>query len=575
MSEKNDKFAGGEKPEDEPAGHASGDQEKADEPRADRPGGGEAPEPEIIDAEPVEVAPLVRATQDFFAARSVDLFRIMRNWVGLLGTVMFATSFVTFLFFFVIELIAGEVHPYLGLFHFLVLPPVTVFGLLLMGVGYLIERRKKRRALATGEIWAPLDIRSTRVRQRLMLTTGGMSAFMIFALAAGGYRAYEFTESTEFCGEVCHSVMHPEFIAYQGSPHARVSCVDCHVGEGASYYVQSKMSGLYQVYAVLRNIYPKPIPTPVHNLRPAQETCEQCHWPRYFFGDRRRVFTHYLTDGSEEPWEIDMLINIGGGDPDRGYTRGIHWHMNIANRVDYIAADEQRQEIAWVRIIDELDNATIYQNVDNPLSEEEIAEKQATGEMRRMDCIDCHNRPSHIYRSPVELINRELQLGNIDPAMPDIKFYALEVLAANYESSEAADQGITDGLREAYANDWPDYYADNRRQVDETAVVLKRVFGENTFPDMKVRWDTYPNFIGHWDTEGCFRCHAGNMQASDGRVISTDCNSCHVILRQGFASDPIMGENGRNPFVHPGDLEVMDEPILCHECHDGALGFGS
>lgn len=530
-------------------------------------------EAEIIDPEPVAVA-RVSATQQFFVARSVFLFRLLRNWIGLLGTVMFATAFTTFLFFFLIELIAGQVHPYLGLFHLLVLPPVTVLGLLLMAVGYLIERRKKARALARGQIWAPLDIRSTRVRQRLMLTTGGMSAFLIFALAAGGYRAYEFTESTEFCGEVCHAVMHPEYTAYQMSAHARVACVDCHVGEGASYYVQSKLSGLYQVYAALRDIYPRPIPTPVHNLRPAQETCEQCHWPRYFFGDRRRVFSHYLTDGSEEPWVIDMLINIGGGDPDKGYTRGIHWHMNIANRVDYIALDDQRQQIGWVRIVDELGNATVYRNTEAPLADEDIEQRMAAGEMRRMDCIDCHNRPSHVYRSPVELVNREMQLGNIDSSMPDVKFYALELLATEYDSAAAADVAITDGLRGSYAADWPDFYADNRRKVDETAVALKRLYRENTFPEMKVRWDTYPDFIGHWDTAGCFRCHAGNMQSSDGRVVSIDCNSCHVILSQGFPSDPITGDGGRNPFVHPADLEVIDEPTLCHECHDGALGLG-
>lgn len=516
----------------------------------------------------------VGVTQQFFAARSVDLFRMLRNWAGLLGAVMFATSFITFLFFFVIELIAGEVNPYLGLFHFLVLPPIAAAGLLMMGVGYWIERRKKRRALETGQLWAPLDISRTRVQQRLLLTVGGMSAVLVFAMAAGGYRAYEFTESTEFCGELCHAVMHPEFIAYQASPHARVSCVDCHVGEGASYYVQSKLSGLYQVYAVLRNIYPKPIPTPVHNLRPAQETCERCHWPRYFFGDRRLTFTHYLTDGSEEPWVIDMLINIGGGDPDKGYTRGIHWHMNIANKIEYVARDPQRQEIPWVRIVDELGNTTVYQDVDDPFTEDELLEHETAGELRRMDCIDCHNRPSHIYRSPVELINRELLLGNIDSSMPDIKLYALELLATEYPDTPTAERSITDGLREAYSADWPDFYAENRRRVDETAVVLKRVYGENTFPDMKVRWDTYPDFVGHWDTAGCFRCHAGNLQSSDGRVISTDCNSCHVILTQGFPSDPVPSVDGRNPFVHPGDLEVMDEPILCHECHDGALGLG-
>lgn len=588
MSDKDDEVPEG----DVPKGGSAGGREPGDgpehptgrEPGSDRGAGDtddelrddrepeEPVEPEVVETTPVAI---VRSyTHDFIASQSVHLFRLLRNWVGLLGTVMFATAFVTFLFFFLIELIAGEVHPYLGLFHFLVLPPITVLGLLLMAIGHWIEMRKKRRALARGVVWAPLDIRSTRVRQRLMLTAGGMSAFLIFALAAGGYRAYEFTESTEFCGEVCHSVMHPEYTAYQTSPHARVACVDCHVGEGASYYVQSKLSGLYQVYAVLADIYPRPIATPVHNLRPAQETCEQCHWPRYFFGDRRRVFTHYLTDGSEEPWEIDMLINIGGGDPDKGYTRGIHWHMNIANKVDYIAADEQRQQIAWVRIVDELGNSTIYRNTDVPMADEEVAERTAAGEMRRMDCIDCHNRPSHIYRSPVELLNREMQLGNIDPSMPDIKYYGLELLATRHESAEEANLAITDGLREAYAGDWPDYYTDNRRRVDETAVVLKRLYAENMFPEMNVRWDSYPDFIGHWSTAGCFRCHAGNLQSSDGRVISTDCNSCHVILSQGFAGERIPPDGDRNPFVHPGDLEVMDEPILCHECHDGALGMG-
>jgi len=570
MSDKDDRV-----PEDNDLADADHQDDRTD---ASTPGEG-APEeeggqePEVIEVEPVAMT-RVGATQQFFADRSLYFFRVLRNWIGLFGTVMFATSFVTFLFFFLIELIAGEVHPYLGLLHFLVLPPIAIVGLLMMGVGYWIERRKRRHALASGEIWAPLDIRRTRVQQRLLLTAGGMSAVFIFAMAAGGYRAYEFTESTEFCGELCHSVMHPEYIAYQSSPHARVSCVDCHVGEGASYYVQSKLSGLYQVYAVLRNIYPKPIPTPVHNLRPAQETCERCHWPRYFFGDRRITFTHYLTDGSEEPWVIDMLINIGGGDPDKGYTRGIHWHMNISNKVEYMARNGQRQEIPWVRIVDELGNTTVYQDVDNPFTEEEKAEREAAGERRQMDCIDCHNRPSHIYRSPVELINRELLLGNIDSSMPDIKFYSLEVLAGDYPDTPTAEQSITDGLREAYAGDWPDFYAENRRQVDETAVVLKRLYNENIFPDMKVRWDTYPDFIGHWGTAGCFRCHAGNLQSSDGRVISTDCNSCHVILSQGFASDPIRNDGGRNPFVHPGDLEVMDEPILCHECHDGALGLG-
>jgi hypothetical protein len=193
--------------------------------------------------------------------------------------------------------------------------------------------------------------------------------------------------------------------------------------------VRSKISGLYQVYAVLRDIYPRPIPTPIESLRPAPDTCEQCHWPRHFFGARLKTFTHYPTEGGEEPWVINMLLNIGGGDPEKGYTHGIHWHMNIANRVEYIARDERRQDIPWIRVFDELGNVTVYEDINNPLSEEEVEERISAGHMRTMDCLDCHNRPSHVFRPPVESVNQNLLLGNLDPDMPEIKFLAVELLA--------------------------------------------------------------------------------------------------------------------------------------------------
>lgn len=502
-------------------------------------------------------------------SRGRFFFRTLRNPVGLVGVVLLGTSIVTFLFFLLIEIIAGEVGPYVGIFHLLVLPPVALLGLGLAFVGHWWEKRRRRRAEDAGAAWEPLDIGETRVQQRLLLTAGVLSAGLVFVTAVGGYRAYEFTDSTEFCGEVCHTVMKPEYTAYQSSPHARVACADCHVGPGAGWYVRSKLSGLYQVWATVQDIYPRPIPTPIESLRPAQETCEQCHWPRYFFGSRRQVFTHYLTDGSEEPWEIDMLLNIGGGDPQRGYTHGIHWHMNIANRIEYIARDEQRLDIPWVRVTDELGNVTVYRDVENPPSEELLAE----GEIRLMDCMDCHNRPSHIFDSPVEAVNRELELGNLDPAMPDIKLLAVELLAEEYPSQQEADLAITQGLRNAYAEDFSDFYDGHQRQVEEAAVVLRRVFAENFFPVMNARWDDYPDHIGHWNFPGCFRCHAGNHRSDDGRVVTTDCNACHTILAQGFPSEQEERADVGQPFIHPVDFEVMDEPIFCHECHDGALGL--
>ncbi len=98
--------------------------------------------------------------------------------------------------------------------------------------------------------------------------------------------------------------MEPEHTAYQNSPHARVKCVDCHVGSGAGWYVRSKLSGAYQVYAVLANVYPRPIPTPIKNLRPARETCEQCHWPSHFSGQKEVINTYFKSDEQNTRWTI-------------------------------------------------------------------------------------------------------------------------------------------------------------------------------------------------------------------------------------------------------------------------------
>ena len=167
----------------------------------------------------------------------------------------------------------------------------------------------------------------------------------IMLSAVGSYRAYEFTDSTTFCGQLCHTVMHPEDIAHDHSAHARVSCVECHVGSGASWYVKSKMSGLRQVVKTVLNTYPRPIETPVANLRPASQTCEQCHWPRRFWGAQLKVFNHFASDEANTPRQVRLLIKTGGGDPNSGQeAAGIHWHMNIANKIEY-RSDPKRQNI--------------------------------------------------------------------------------------------------------------------------------------------------------------------------------------------------------------------------------------
>ena len=98
----------------------------------------------------------------------------------------------------------------------------------------------------------------------------------------GSYRVFEETESPQFCGALCHTVMKPEYTAYKISPHSRVRCTECHIGPGASWFVRAKLSGLYQVYATVTDVYPRPIPVPVQNLRPAGKPAKSAIGRRIF-----------------------------------------------------------------------------------------------------------------------------------------------------------------------------------------------------------------------------------------------------------------------------------------------------
>src|SRR3989338_6261651 len=277
---------------------------------------------------------------------------LLRNPLSLAGIVVAVTSTAFGLPLMFADMLSRRTHPYLGVVVYLVLPFAAAGGVGLVVLGALWERRRRRRrpGLAVPP-WPRIDLNRPAHQAAVI---GALTAVMtmVVLLSVTGYRAYHFTESVEFCGLVCHQVMKPEFTAYQHSPHARVACTQCHVGPGADWFVRSKISGAYQVYAVTLKKYPRPIETPVKNLLPAQETCEQCHWPAKFFGAQQKVYTHYLADEQNSPWQIQMLIKVGGGNPALGSTMGIHWHMNIKNAIEYIASDEKREKIPWFRSTD-------------------------------------------------------------------------------------------------------------------------------------------------------------------------------------------------------------------------------
>lgn len=467
-----------------------------------------------------------------------------------------------------IELFGGETSPYVGFFHYLVLPPLGAIGLFLMALGWWLERLRKRAGLRREESRIALDIRRTQVQQRILMATGVGSAGLVFVMALGGQRAFVFSESVTFCGEVCHSVMEPEYVAHQRSPHAQVRCVDCHVGSGMRHYVAAKVRGMDQVIAVMTDSYERPIPIPVTSLRSSREICERCHWAGYDVGELHRTYTYYSSEGIKEvPWKLEMLLKVGHGDPAGGSIAGIHWHAQIANVVEYIARDEKRQDIPWVRLADFEGNVTIYRKVDDPPG----AELEESGTVRAIECVDCHNRPAHRFVPPVELVNSAMLTGALDAEIPEIKLTALEVLAAEYESSEAAEAGIEAAVVGFYEDEYSDFYEQERDTIETAVAVLSELHRRHFFPVMKSRWSAYPDNSGHRYSAGCFRCHDGLHESDDGRVISASCDVCHSILSQGLEGSLAKGRG--LAFEHPWNDEVIDEATLCHECHDGALSF--
>jgi NapC/NirT cytochrome c family, N-terminal region len=486
------------------------------------------------------------------------------NPASFVGAAIAAISFGLILFLFLLEAFAGHQKPYMGIIALVILPAFLVLGLVIAASGMILERRRQRTEGATVRRRPSLDLNDPHQRSVFGFFSGLTVILLLFS-AFGSYQAYEFTESVQFCGEICHSVMKPEYTAYLYSPHARVSCAQCHVGSGADWYVKSKLSGAYQVYSVLFHKYSRPIETPVRSLRPAQQTCEQCHWPKHFFAEKQVVKNYFLSDEKNTEWWISLLMKIGGGNNESGPTSGIHWHMNISNQINYIATDSQRQVIPWVQSKRPDGTVITYKFSDGSMTDEQLK----SGEMRKMDCIDCHNRPTHIYRPPNESINEAMTLGWINPRIPSIKATALEALVRPFATEEGAMDSIGIFVREQYAQRYPEASRTMKADIDTAIERLKKIYSRNFFPEMRVSWKHYPNNIGHLYAPGCFRCHDGKHVGDNGKILSRDCNACHIILAQKLDNEKLRLSLGGIQYRHPVDIGDAWKEMNCSDCHGG------
>ncbi|MEE8434513.1 MAG: NapC/NirT family cytochrome c, partial [bacterium] len=451
--------------------------------------------PSAVDPKPKPAA--------FFLQSGIGLSGIGLIFLGVVGSVTFVIS----------GLLMEEAPSYMVLF----LVPFLMFviiGLVLVPIGIWRVRRKRRRGLTTRPIGIVIDFAQRTHRRRavlalLLLAVTSVAGFTLFT------QSFQMMESNTFCGQLCHTVMTPEWTAYQYSSHARVKCVECHIGSGADWFLRSKLSGIRQMYAVSTGTFPRPIPTPIRNLRPARETCEQCHWPKKFAEFKESVRTYYRSDKANTPQRIRILIKTGGEESPLMKGTGIHYHMLIANKVEFIARDRKRQDIAWVRITHKNGPRVEYHDQENPLTP---AERKRL-EIRIMDCVDCHNRPSHQFPSPMHTVNQALAVGRIDPGLPHIKVEAVRALDSEYPTTQAAMAGIEKKLRDYYREKFPEVLREQANALNRSIAGVQEIYRRTIFPEMKANWAAYPDNIGHRDSPGCFRCHNYEMESEDGDTI--------------------------------------------------------
>jgi nitrate/TMAO reductase-like tetraheme cytochrome c subunit len=462
------------------------------------------------------------------------------NRITALGAILTTSSAITLVAFWIYETTRGmgAIHPYGGLVFFLMLPGVFVIGLALIPLGVWRRWRLLLRKHELPVEYPQIDLKSP-ILQRGLLLVAALTLVNVLFMGVSGYKGIEYMDSQKFCGQTCHTVMDPEYVAYQNSPHSRVECVGCHIGPGASWFVKSKMSGLRQVFAVAFKTYSRPIPSPVKELRPARETCEQCHWPQRFSGDKFIVRRRYADDERNTRQTTVLVLKLGGRTSNGAV--GIHGrHIDATERIGYIATDDRRQVIPRVTYRDDGGKTVEFASTDVKVTSAELAK----GESRKMDCVDCHNRPTHAFELPERAVDRRIDQGLVSRDLPFVKKKAVELLKADYPSRSVAAEKIVSALTEFYRTQYPEVYRDHRAAVESAADAVRDIYLRNIFPDMKIAWGTHPNNIGHEDFLGCFRCHDGNHVAEGGKAIASDCDSCHNILAQDETNPKVLAQLG-------------------------------
>jgi hypothetical protein len=445
------------------------------------------------------------------------------NRAGMIGVVLVTSSFITFILLELLRVMGFLTNAYIGLVTYLLFPLLFLIGLILIPIGW--HYRKKATGKTTRELldiqFEPEVTKQGFFGSRIFLTIAILTLGNVVFMGVLSGRMLHFMDGAEFCGTACHKVMNPEWVTYQQSPHARVNCVECHVGEGVGALVNSKLNGLWQIISLTFNLYERPIPTPVRQLRPARETCEKCHWPDKFYGSRVKSIVHYEDDEQSTPRYTTLNLKVDAGSGRK--RRGIHWHIAEENTIRYASVNE-REKMIWVEARQPDGSFKRFANETNS------HDSMTIDEVREMDCVDCHNRATHIYELPESALDQRMALGLVDLSLPFLKREGLAAITSNYPDNEAAMEGIANHIQGFYQRNFPEIAIQKANEIDTVISVLRAVYSRNIHHGMKITWGSYPSHIGHVDDGGCFRCHNDNLVDSEGNNIDYDCTTCHSIL---------------------------------------------
>ncbi len=441
------------------------------------------------------------------------------NPLSLLGGALTTASALVLIGFWVVTIFGhgGPANPYIGLIFDLCLPGLFVVGLILIPIGIVLRRR---RLIAIGQVpatYPQIDLQNAVFRRGIEIVL--LATFVNFVIVGtASYRGVAYMDSSRFCGTSCH-VMAPQWAAYQASPHSHVECVECHVGSGMKSYVQAKVNGTRQLVEVAFHDYPTPITAPLNALRPARQTCEECHSPTHFTGEKLLVKTTFSDDEKNSITRTVLVLHLGGVDS-LSHQTGIHGHH--LNHFEYVSTDPDAQHIIAVTATNP--DGTTTQYVDSTWK------GPIQGYTRTMDCMDCHNQATHVFQTAEDAVDEAMVDGTPSDTLPFVHKEGLALIQATYTSQAQAGQKITSSLDDFYRTQYPQVWATQRPAVDAAARRLVTIYDRNVFPDMKVTWGTYPNNIGHMAFPGCFRCHDGNHTSKSGKTLSNDCALCHNLL---------------------------------------------